>query len=149
MDTAAALYVLLGRTVRMLRQESEGMPFGPGGMSAMVTLSRYDEGLRLGALAEAEGVAPPTLTRIVNALERDGYVERAADPTDGRAQLVRLTEAGRRLIGSGQDSRVAVLLRRLDALTPEDRRRVAEALPALDALSRAAHAAGSNHQGLV
>lgn len=133
-DTATALYVQLGRIVRVLRQEGEGMPFGPGSMSALVTLAAHEYGLRLGELAEAEGVAPPTLTRIVKALERDGYVERRPDPDDGRAQRVTLSAQGRLVIAGGTASRIAALRHRLDALTADDRRRIDEALPALGAL---------------
>ena len=133
-DTATALYVQLGRLVRMLRREGEGVPFGPGGMSALVTLAAHDDGLRLGELAEAEGVAPPTLTRIVQALERDGYVERSPDPDDRRAQRVALSTEGRRVITGGRASRIEVLRQRLDTLSAEDLRRLEDALPALEAL---------------
>lgn len=134
LDTAAVLYVQLGRLVRLLRQESEGTPVGPGGVSAMVTLSRHENGLRLGELAEVEGVSAPSLTRIVNALADLDLVERAPDPLDGRAQRVALTAAGAAMIATGQDSRVATLRRRVDALDAADRRRLEDALPALDAL---------------
>jgi len=134
MDTAAALYVQLGRLVRLLRQEAEGTPVGPGGVSAMVTLSRHEGGLRLGELARAEGVSKPSLTRIVNALEEAGLVGRTPDPLDGRAQRVGLTAEGAEMIASGQESRLAVLRHRIDALTAEDRQRLEAALPALEAL---------------
>jgi DNA-binding MarR family transcriptional regulator len=133
-DAAATLYVQVGRLVRLLRRESEGSPVGPGGVSAMVTLSRHEGGLRLGELAEAEGVSAPSLTRIVNALVDAGYVERTPDPLDGRAHRVALTAAGAELIQSGQESRVAVLRRRLAALDEGQRRRIEDALPALEAL---------------
>ena len=133
-DSATALYVQLGRIVRALRRDGDGMPFGPGSMSALVTLASHPGGLRLGELAEAEGVAPPTLTRIVKALERDGYVDRTPDPDDGRAQRVALTPHGRSIITGGRSSRIAALRHRLDALSPDDRRRIDEALPALGAL---------------
>jgi DNA-binding MarR family transcriptional regulator len=150
-DTAAALFVQLGRLVRLLRQESEATPVGPGGMSAMVTLSRHPGGLRLGELAEEEGVRAPSLTRIVNGLEDIGLVARTPDPRDGRAQLVELTAAGRELITTGQHSRVAALRRRIDALDAADRRRLDDALPALEALLSvpAQEATGSNQHGLV
>ena len=134
LDTAAELYVQLGRLVRMLRQESEGTAVGPGGVSAMVTLSRHEGGLRLGELAEIEGVSAPSLTRIVNALDELGLVGREPDPLDGRAQRVALTATGAAMIATGQDSRVAVLRRRVAGLTPSDRRRLDDALPALEAL---------------
>lgn len=135
LETAARLYVQLGRLVRTLRQESEGTPVGPGGVSAMVTLSRHEGGLRLGELAEIEGVSAPSLTRIVNGLADAGLVERTPDPLDGRAQLVALTAVGASMIASGQESRIAVLHRRLGDLTAEERRRIEDALPALEALA--------------
>lgn len=134
LDTAGTLYVQLGRLVRLVRQESGSSPVGPGAVSAMVTLSRHDGGLRLGELAETEGVSAPSLTRIVNALQRCGYVQRTPDPLDGRAQRVALTRAGAELIATGQESRMAVLRRRFEALDEEDRRRIQAALPALEAL---------------
>jgi DNA-binding MarR family transcriptional regulator len=134
LDTAAVLYVQLGRLVRMLRQEAEGTAVGPGGVSAMVTLSRHEGGLRLGELAEIEGVSAPSLTRIVNALDELGLVDRAPDPLDGRAQRVALTESGAAMIATGQDSRVSALRRRVAGLAPSDRRRLDDALPALEAL---------------
>ena len=134
LDPAAALYVQLGRLVRVLRQESEGTPVGPGGVSAMVTLSRNEGGLRLGELAEIEGVSPPSMTRIVKALCELDLVERAPDSLDGRAQRVTLTATGRAMIISGQDSRLTALRRRMETLSAEDRGRIEAALPAIDAL---------------
>lgn len=49
------------------------------------------DGTRLSVLAERAQIAKQTATALVDKLERAGYVERAADPSDGRARLVRLT----------------------------------------------------------
>ena len=49
------------------------------------------EGTRLSVLAERAQIAKQTATALVDKLERAGYVERAPDPSDGRARLVRLT----------------------------------------------------------
>ncbi len=51
---------------------------------------------RVGAIAEALGVAQPTATTAVGALVRKGLVEKRADPADARASLLHLTRAGRR-----------------------------------------------------
>lgn len=48
------------------------------------------EGTRISDLAEQAQVAKQTATALVDRLEKAGYVERTADPTDGRATLVRL-----------------------------------------------------------
>jgi DNA-binding MarR family transcriptional regulator len=49
------------------------------------------EGTRLSVLAARAQIAKQTATALVDRLEGAGYVERVADPADGRARLVRLT----------------------------------------------------------
>ena len=46
-------------------------------------------------LARAERVQPPSMTRTVNCLQEDGYVERRPHETDGRQVVVSITESGR------------------------------------------------------
>jgi DNA-binding MarR family transcriptional regulator len=53
--------------------------------------------MRLSALAELVHADPSTVSRQVATLVRDGYVERRADPVDGRASLLVVTEQGQRL----------------------------------------------------
>jgi DNA-binding MarR family transcriptional regulator len=65
----------------------------------MLTLLSFS---REGALPMASAAArlqvhPTSVTNTVDRLERDGLVQRSAHPTDGRATIVRLTEAGRAL----------------------------------------------------
>lgn len=52
-------------------------------------------GTRISDLAEQAQVAKQTATALVDRLERAGYVERVADPTDARVRLVRLGPRGR------------------------------------------------------
>jgi DNA-binding MarR family transcriptional regulator len=54
-----------------------------------------EEGLRMGELADRARLSKQTMTTMVRLLERDGLVERRADPSDGRAALVFLTERAR------------------------------------------------------
>ena len=51
-------------------------------------------GLRLTELAERTHTTKQAMRYTVNQLEAAGYVERASDPTDGRAKIIRLTERG-------------------------------------------------------
>jgi DNA-binding MarR family transcriptional regulator len=53
-----------------------------------------DGGLRLTELAERANTSKQALLYIINQLQTAGYVERVADPTDGRAKIIRLTERG-------------------------------------------------------
>jgi len=58
-------------------------------------LGSHPEGLRLTELAAYAGITKPSMSALVDGLERTGYVERVADPRDQRAQLVRFTARGR------------------------------------------------------
>lgn len=91
--------------------------------------------IRMGDLAAAEQVRPPSMTRTVGDLERAGLVRRVPDPEDGRAQVVEATEEGRRILFEGRRRRVQALARRLAALTPSDRALLSRAADLLEAVS--------------
>jgi DNA-binding MarR family transcriptional regulator len=56
-------------------------------------------GLRMTDLGERLLIRPPSVTGVVDRLERAGLVERRASPADQRSKLVSLTDGGRRLVG--------------------------------------------------
>jgi DNA-binding MarR family transcriptional regulator len=58
----------------------------------VLTLWEQD-GTRMGALAHRARLSKQTMTTLVRLAERDGLVERRADPTDRRAARVWLTAA--------------------------------------------------------
>ena len=92
-----------------------------------------DEALPVGVLAEAAGVAPPTATRMLDGLERQGAVERRPSTTDRRSVTVRLTPRGRRLL-TRKRKLVAEKRRALfEALDPDDRASAARLLRTLAA----------------
>jgi len=62
----------------------------------MAQLERFPKGLRMNELSRRMMVTGGNVTGITDLLEREGLVERVADPDDRRAWLVRLTRAGRR-----------------------------------------------------
>ncbi len=128
------LYVALGRVTRSLRRESAETPVSLGLLSALFTLTKEGP-LRPGELATREGIAAPSMTKTVTALESGGYVERTADPLDGRAWLIRATPAGRKLVESVREQKLHGLARRIEALEPEQVAALMAALPALEALA--------------
>jgi DNA-binding MarR family transcriptional regulator len=65
--------------------------------------------LTLGRLAAAEQVKPPTMTRIVTGLEKDGLVQRIGDPRDRRLTLIHATAKGRSVLAAGRARRVEKL----------------------------------------
>jgi DNA-binding MarR family transcriptional regulator len=56
------------------------------------------EGTRVVVLAQRTGNTRQAVSQLAAEIERRGYLERVADPTDGRAVLVRHTKAGRQLL---------------------------------------------------
>ena len=126
------LQVSLARLARKLRREAPSA-LGPSSLSTLATLS--DGALRVGDLAAREGVRPPTMTKIVASLEEQGLIERLVDPADRRAGLVRLTAAGAEHVAGARSARASHLAAHLAELTPAQRRTIAAALPALEALT--------------
>jgi DNA-binding MarR family transcriptional regulator len=89
-------------------------------LTSALALSRLNrEGpIRLTTLAAAEGIAQPSMTQLIQRLERQGLVTRVDDPEDGRVALVSLSDAGRALRGDHRlerRDRLAVLLTALPA----------------------------------
>lgn len=90
---------VLHAAMRAVRRETEAQlgpdAIAPGQMRLLRVLDRAGGSQRPGAVAEALGVSPRSVTSKVDAAERDGYVARRPDPTDRRATLVELMPAGR------------------------------------------------------
>jgi DNA-binding MarR family transcriptional regulator len=128
------LYVALGRLTRSLRRESADAPISHGLLSALFTVVK-DGPLRSGELATRESMTPPSMTKVVAALESAGYVERTADPLDGRAWLIGATRSGRTLVESSREQRLHGLARRLESLDPDQIEALMAALPALETLA--------------
>lgn len=79
----------------------------------------------VGALAERAGVAPPTATRMLDALARSDYVERRPAEHDRRAVLITLTTTGRRALRSRHARVLAWRASLRDSLTPTEREQAA------------------------
>lgn len=92
--------------------------------------------ITLGALAAAEQVRPPTITKLVGALETAGLVEREIDAGDRRIVRVRSTARGTRLLNDGRQRRVALLTASLAELPAADRTMLAKAIPILEKAAR-------------
>jgi DNA-binding MarR family transcriptional regulator len=93
--------LLRGPHTRFIAQLYEALTlagFGdvpPAYYSVFWSLDR--DGTRLTTLAERAQVTKQLMSYFVNLLVEMGYVQRVADPTDGRARLVQFTERGRAL----------------------------------------------------
>jgi DNA-binding MarR family transcriptional regulator len=65
-------------------------------------LSLRREGMRASELAALAGMAKPSMGYLIENLEQCGYIERIPDPSDKRAQLVRLTPRGWQMSQTGR-----------------------------------------------
>jgi DNA-binding MarR family transcriptional regulator len=112
----------LFRATRRRRAQHEATDDGP------ITLPQYillepllgADALAVRDLAEQAGVMSPTATRMLDGLERGGFVTRSPSPRDRRMVLVRLTEEGRNVVRARRK------------LVEGARRRLYEALPEAD-----------------
>jgi DNA-binding MarR family transcriptional regulator len=127
---SAAIHLL-----RRLRTEDTASGLTAPRLSALSVIV-FGGPITLGALAAAEQVRPPTMTRLVAALARAGLVSREPDPDDRRQILLRATPAGRRLLEEGRDRRTARLTRQLAALPAADLAALARVAGLLEQLSR-------------
>ncbi|WP_228266189.1 MarR family winged helix-turn-helix transcriptional regulator [Microlunatus elymi] len=84
---------------------------------AMATLAEAGP-LRVSEFAELDHCSQPTATTMIKRLEADGLAQRIADPDDGRAWLVSLTEAGRRRLDQLRAQTADLMKARLGATKP-------------------------------
>jgi DNA-binding MarR family transcriptional regulator len=127
---SAALHLL-----RRLRTEDDALGISPPRLSALSVVV-FAGPIGIGALATAEGVAAPTMTRLVDGLERDGYVRRRADPSDARGVLVEATALGRRILAKGRRQRVETLASGLSALSPAELAEISRGAELIERVSR-------------
>lgn len=103
--------------------------------------------MRLTDLLATEQIKQPALTSLVSRLEAAGLVSRRPDPSDGRAALLSLTEAGEGIVRSRRADRVAKLARLIDQLDDHDRAVLADAQEVLSRLATIARETPSDSPG--
>jgi DNA-binding MarR family transcriptional regulator len=74
-----------------------------------------------GAVAARERVQPPTVTRVLNALDEAGLVMREPHPDDGRQVLISVSELGEQILTRERDRRDEWLAAQLGSLTTDER----------------------------
>lgn len=88
---------LVGRElIRALQSRLEPLGITPGQVAQLLALYQTD-GLTQRELCEIVGIEQPTMANTLNRMERDGLIERRPHPSDGRKQLVYLTDKARAL----------------------------------------------------
>lgn len=118
LETAARLRLAIARTARRMRQEA-GTGLSPTLTAALATIERLGP-LTPSELAAIEHVKRPTATRIAASLEREGLIERATDPGDGRARVLSVSPSGREHLRRLRKRKNAYLTRRMRELPADD-----------------------------
>src|SRR5437763_1677689 len=116
---ASRLRLAVMRLARVLRQKAQD-PIMPSQLSALVSVER-DGPVTLGELAALESVQPPTMTRIVAALEEQGLVVREADAADRRISRLHITTGARKLLEKNRSRKTAYLASRMRGLSADER----------------------------
>ena|SRR5579862_9497782 len=131
-ELAARLRLAVTRLHRALRQQVVG-GLTPSQISALASAERLGSPT-LGELATAERVQPPSMTRMVVALEAASMLGRVVDPGDGRIVRVEVTAVGHRTLQRIRSLRTALLVKRLRRLTPDEQDQVAGVVHLLERL---------------
>lgn len=128
--TRARLVVL--RLARRLRRTADG-GLTATQLSALATIEAKGP-LRLGDLAAHEGIAPPTVSRLVDHLENAGLVLRQTDARDGRSYLVALTSSGEGLLADLRSTGTRMLEAAMASLDADDQAALVATVPLLERL---------------
>ncbi len=139
LDTAALAHDLrlaVTRFNRRLRTQRVDTSVTLTHLSALSTLKRHGP-MSAGELAAHERVQPPSMTRVVVALEGMGLVSRTPHATDGRQVVLELTGAARDLLAAEGQARDAWLSGRLQELSEQERAVLREAAGIMDKLAAA------------
>ncbi|MEV4170613.1 MarR family transcriptional regulator [Nonomuraea sp. NPDC049709] len=132
---ASALRVSLARLNRRLRRQAAAHQLTATQFATLTAVERHS-GITPGELAELEKVQPPSMTRVIAALEERGLVARTPHPTDRRQVTVSVTEAAEKLLKEERRRKEAWLAQRLKELSPEERSILRQAAPILEKLSK-------------
>jgi DNA-binding MarR family transcriptional regulator len=136
---ATALRISVSRLARRLRAERQTKGLEPGlsdtQLAALASLERHSA-MTPGELADHEKVQPPSMTRVIAALEELGLVMRAPHATDRRQVVLTVTDRGTEVVQQSRRLREEWLAKRLRELTPEERAALRAAAPVLEKLSQ-------------
>jgi DNA-binding MarR family transcriptional regulator len=121
-DTVALadrLRPVLLRVARELRREARAAGIAASDVSLLVSI-KYTPGIGVNELAERERMSAAAMSKHVDRLVREGWVERTPSESDRRRIGLTLTEEGRRVLRNVRSRRTVWLSRRLGGLSPRE-----------------------------
>lgn len=126
------LRLVLLRLARRIRTSSVDR-LTPSQLAVLATLARHGQ-LTVGQIAEFEHVKPPSVSKIVAALDQAGFVERGVDPADRRCVPIAPTAEGIAYLEEVRAAGRTWLATRIGELADDDITAIDAALPALERL---------------
>jgi DNA-binding MarR family transcriptional regulator len=136
-DAAASLRTSVTKLARMARSEGQrhDVRHLPSGLLSALSALEQHGSMSPGELAIKESVRKSSMTRLVQALVQNEYVRREPHPTDGRSDLLVITDEGVKALQLSRDFVDGWYLRRIEQLSKPERRALIAALPALRKLA--------------
>ena len=122
---SAAIHLL-----RLVRVQDKASGLGPARLSALSVIV-FGGPVSLNGLARAEQVRPPTMSRIVDALEAAGLARRRTNERDRRAVLIESTSRGAAMLKQGKKRRVRFLAAHLARLNAAELAQIDHAVQAI------------------
>lgn len=129
-DLATDLRITVQRLSRRIRSEADPGDVSEAQYSVLAGLHHFGPSTP-GAIADREGVQPPTMTRTLSTLDKAGLVARSAHPTDGRQVLIDISAAGRELVEETRRRRNHWMAQHLRGLSAEERATLTDAVAIL------------------
>ena len=127
------LIALIGLLQNRVRPSYHTTRLTAARMSALRIIIESD-GSTGGQIAQAEGVTQATITRVLDGLDENGFIEREPSRRDRRIVDVRATEAGRAAFREAVVSQIEHLAGDLGTLSAEDRTKISDAMRHLERL---------------
>ena len=129
-DLADRLHSTAIHLLRLVRVQDSAAGIAPARLSALSVIV-FGGPISLNDLARAEQVRPPTMSRIVDALEAQGLARRRTNETDRRALLIEATPRGVSMLQQGRSRRVKFLAAHLRQLSATELKDIERALLAI------------------
>ncbi len=106
--------------------------YNPSEFKVLATIehgaNKHQTEMKVSEISQQLKVTPPTVTQIINTLEKDGLVERTIDPNDRRAVKIKLTPKGLKAAQKAREAFTETFLGLIDYLGEEESEQLADLL---------------------
>jgi DNA-binding MarR family transcriptional regulator len=133
-EMASVIRLAVLRMARRLRAQRVNATVTLSQLSALATVAKYGP-MSAGEVAALEQVKPPSMTKILAALESVDFIKRSSHPEDRRQSVIVVSEAGKALLEDETRARDEWLAKRLTDLDESDVRKLIDAAHVLERLA--------------